>query len=202
MISGQLYPLAFSELVNYIIHSKVNTETLPVIFRLADLASLYKHRLQQLGVGSQDINITRLKEQLLYFITVTLPPQERKATSQVQSKTKNMKQQRRQETPEERNRRLETLRERAATSRASETEQQREARLQEMRDRATTSKASQAVQQRETRLQEMRDRATTSKASQAVQQRETRLQEMRDRATTSKASGCRLYNSVRPDYRK
>jgi hypothetical protein len=43
-----------------------------------------------------------------------------------------MKQQRRQETPEERNRRLATLRERVATSRASGTVEQREARLQDM----------------------------------------------------------------------
>lgn len=61
-----LYPVAFSELVIYIMDSKVtNTETAPVIFRLADLASLYKRRLEQLGVDSPDVNSTRLKEQLL-----------------------------------------------------------------------------------------------------------------------------------------
>ena len=37
----------------------------PVIFKLADLASLYKQRLEQLGVKSPDVNSTRLKEQVL-----------------------------------------------------------------------------------------------------------------------------------------
>ena len=61
-----VYPLAFSELVIYIMDSMVTgTETTPVIFRLADLASLYKRRLQQLGVESPEVNSTRLKEQLL-----------------------------------------------------------------------------------------------------------------------------------------
>ena len=40
----------------------------PVIFKLADLASLYKRRLQQLGVESPYVNSTRLKEQLLSSI--------------------------------------------------------------------------------------------------------------------------------------
>ena len=40
----------------------------PVIFKLADLASLYKQRLQQLGVESPYVNSTRLKEQLLSSI--------------------------------------------------------------------------------------------------------------------------------------
>ena len=62
----EVYPVAFSELVIYIMDSKVTgTETAPVIFRLADLASLYKRRLQQLGVESPEVNSTRLKEQLL-----------------------------------------------------------------------------------------------------------------------------------------
>ena len=61
-----LYPVAFSELVIYIMDGKVtNTEAAPVVFRLADLASLYKLRLQQLGVDSPDVHSTRLKEQLL-----------------------------------------------------------------------------------------------------------------------------------------
>ena len=63
---GELYAITFSELVIYIMDSKVaSTETSPVIFKLADLASLCKCRLQQLGVDSPDINTTRLKEQLL-----------------------------------------------------------------------------------------------------------------------------------------
>jgi hypothetical protein len=71
------------------------------------------------------------------FIALTMPPRKCKAIGQVQSKAIKMKQQRRQETPEERNRRLATLRERAATSRATETVEQREARPQDMI--ATTS---------------------------------------------------------------
>ncbi|CAE1259085.1 unnamed protein product [Acanthosepion pharaonis] len=60
-----LYPVAFSELVIYIMDSKVtNTEAAPVVFRLADLASLYKLRLEQLGVDSPNVHSTRLKEQL------------------------------------------------------------------------------------------------------------------------------------------
>jgi len=62
---NESYPVAFSELVIYIMDSKVtNTEATPVVFRLADLAALYKSRLEQLGVDSPDVNSTRLKEQL------------------------------------------------------------------------------------------------------------------------------------------
>ena len=58
--------LAFSELVTYINETKNNSEsTTLVVFRLADLAALYKQRLQQFGPLSQDINTTRLKEHLL-----------------------------------------------------------------------------------------------------------------------------------------
>ncbi|CAE1256527.1 unnamed protein product [Acanthosepion pharaonis] len=61
-----LYSLAFSELVVYIKGSKVtNTEAAPVVFRLADLASLYKLRLEQLEADSPNVHSTRLKEQLL-----------------------------------------------------------------------------------------------------------------------------------------
>ncbi|XP_032084392.1 zinc finger protein 691-like isoform X2 [Thamnophis elegans] len=69
-----------------------------------------------------------------------MPPRKRRAIGQVQSKAKKMKHQRRQETPEERKRRLATQRARAATSRASETVHQREARLQDNRDRARRSR--------------------------------------------------------------
>ena len=40
----------------------------PIIFKLADLVSLYKQRLQQHGVESPSVNSTRLKEQLLSSI--------------------------------------------------------------------------------------------------------------------------------------
>ncbi|XP_058016882.1 ARL14 effector protein isoform X2 [Ahaetulla prasina] len=95
-----------------------------------------------------------------------MPPRKRQAIGQVQSKARKMKQQRRQETPEEKNIRLALMREKAATSRASETVQQREARLQVMKERAATSRASETVQQREARLQEMRDRARQSRTAQ------------------------------------
>ena len=43
----ELYPVVFSELVIYIMDSKVtNTESTPVILRLADLVSLYKRHLE------------------------------------------------------------------------------------------------------------------------------------------------------------
>lgn len=61
-----LYPFAFSELVIYIMDMKTASDgTDTVIFKLADLVSLYKQRLQQLGVESPYVNSTRLKEQLL-----------------------------------------------------------------------------------------------------------------------------------------
>lgn len=65
-LGKDLYPVAFSELVIYIMDSKItNTEAAPVVFRLADLASLYKLCLEQLGVDSPNVHFTRLKEQLL-----------------------------------------------------------------------------------------------------------------------------------------
>ncbi|CAE1303156.1 unnamed protein product [Acanthosepion pharaonis] len=61
-----LYPVAFSELVVYIMDSKIiTTEATPVVFRLSDLASPYKLRLEQLGVDSLNVHSTRLKEQIL-----------------------------------------------------------------------------------------------------------------------------------------
>ncbi|CAE1328153.1 unnamed protein product [Acanthosepion pharaonis] len=65
-----LYPVAFSELVIHIMDSKVtNTEAEPVVFRLADLASLYKLRLEQLEADSPNVHSTRLKEQLFARIS-------------------------------------------------------------------------------------------------------------------------------------
>ena len=58
-----LYPVAFSELVIYIMDSKANnTEATPVVFRMADLASLYKLRLEQLGVDLPNVHSTLLSE--------------------------------------------------------------------------------------------------------------------------------------------
>jgi len=63
----EAYPTAFSELVTYIIETN-NSSSEAVIFRLADLISPYKERLEQLGVPSPDVNATRLKEQLLSHV--------------------------------------------------------------------------------------------------------------------------------------
>ncbi|KAG1701384.1 Carbohydrate sulfotransferase 11 [Nymphon striatum] len=53
-------------IIIYITDTRAVTEgTDPVMFRLADLTSLYQQRLEKLGVDSPDINSTRLKEQLL-----------------------------------------------------------------------------------------------------------------------------------------
>lgn len=66
MCDENVFPIAFSELVIYINERKTMSETYnPVIFRLADLASLYKQGLRQLGVLIPELHSTRLKEQLL-----------------------------------------------------------------------------------------------------------------------------------------
>lgn len=59
-----LYPQVFSELLVYIIETKTSS-TDPTVFRLAELASLYRQRLIQLGVENPTVNSTRLKDQLL-----------------------------------------------------------------------------------------------------------------------------------------
>ena len=62
----EIYPLVFSELLAYIVETKISTDE-PVVFKLADLVSLYKQRLEQFGIGSSesDTHPTRLKEKLL-----------------------------------------------------------------------------------------------------------------------------------------
>ena len=60
----EAYPSVFSELLIYIIETKANMEG-PIVFRLADLVSLYCQRLQQLGIVNPNVNSTRLKEKLL-----------------------------------------------------------------------------------------------------------------------------------------
>jgi hypothetical protein len=54
----------FSELLTYIVETKTGSDN-PVVFRLAELVSLYKQRLEQLGMKTPDVNSTRLKEKLL-----------------------------------------------------------------------------------------------------------------------------------------
>lgn len=59
-----IYPLVLSELLVYVVETKSNADG-PAVFRLADLVSLYKQRLQQLGVEEPNVNATRLKEKLM-----------------------------------------------------------------------------------------------------------------------------------------
>ncbi|KAL7381910.1 hypothetical protein ABVT39_020427 [Epinephelus coioides] len=68
--SHDLYHSAFSELVIYITDTKSTSDgTDPVIFKFIDLVSLYKQRLQNLGIKSPNVNSTRLKGQLFSSIT-------------------------------------------------------------------------------------------------------------------------------------
>ena len=64
------HPIAFSELVTYICEMKLSSKDTdpPTIFRLADLISLYKEGLEQLGFEGADVNSSRLKDQLLSHI--------------------------------------------------------------------------------------------------------------------------------------
>ena len=65
----EAYPIAFSELVTYISEMKNASDSRdPLIFKLADLTTLYKQRLEQLGVESPNVHSTRLKDQLLFHI--------------------------------------------------------------------------------------------------------------------------------------
>ncbi len=57
-------PLVFSELLTYITETR-NSSNEPVVFRLAELVSLYKQRLQQFVTDIPDVNSTRLKDRLL-----------------------------------------------------------------------------------------------------------------------------------------
>ncbi|KAK4304447.1 hypothetical protein Pmani_023602 [Petrolisthes manimaculis] len=58
------YLQVFSELLLYITETNSSTND-PVVFRLADLVSLYQQRLKQLGIHNPNVNSTRLKDQLL-----------------------------------------------------------------------------------------------------------------------------------------
>ena len=62
----EINPLVFSELLAYIVETKLRTGG-PIVFKLADLVSLYKQRLEQFGIGSSDSDIhsSRLKDKLL-----------------------------------------------------------------------------------------------------------------------------------------
>lgn len=63
------YPIAFAELITYITELKaVPYNSDPKIFKLADLATLYRQRLEQLGVQKPEVHATRLKDQLLFHI--------------------------------------------------------------------------------------------------------------------------------------
>ena len=61
------YPLAFFELIIYIVETKSNSDS-PAVFRLADIVRLYGQRLEQFGVKASDVNSTRLKNKLFELI--------------------------------------------------------------------------------------------------------------------------------------
>ena len=56
--------IALAELVSYIFETQRNS-TESVVFRLADLVSMYQERLSQLALKSLPVHTTRLKEKLL-----------------------------------------------------------------------------------------------------------------------------------------
>ena len=68
VLRQDVYPLAFSELITYIVDTKSSKEG-PSLLRLADMVQLYKQRLEQLGIEKPDVNSTRLKEKLLAEIS-------------------------------------------------------------------------------------------------------------------------------------
>lgn len=61
---NEAHPIVFSELLVYIVESKIGTDG-PKVFRLADLVCLYNQRLLQLGIDTPNVNSTRLKDKLL-----------------------------------------------------------------------------------------------------------------------------------------
>ena len=61
---NEAHPIVFSELLVYIVESKIGTDG-PKVFRLADLVCLYNQRLLQLGIITPNVNSTRLKDKLL-----------------------------------------------------------------------------------------------------------------------------------------
>ena len=59
---------SMAELIIYIEEARSENDGLP-IFKLADLASMYTSRLQQLGVNLPDrVHTTRLKERILAMV--------------------------------------------------------------------------------------------------------------------------------------
>jgi hypothetical protein len=60
---ASLNDIALAELVSYIFETQRNSKE-SVVFRLADLVSLYQERLSQLGLKSLPVHTTRLKEKL------------------------------------------------------------------------------------------------------------------------------------------
>lgn len=60
-VEHSVYPLAFSELITYIVETSTSLES-PFVFRLTNLVHLYKERL---GDKQPNVNSTRLKETIL-----------------------------------------------------------------------------------------------------------------------------------------
>ena len=67
-LQQDVYPLAFSELIKYIVETKSSKEG-PSLLRLVDMVQLYKRRLEQIGIEKPDVNSTTLKEKLLAEIS-------------------------------------------------------------------------------------------------------------------------------------
>jgi hypothetical protein len=61
---ASLNDIALAELVSYIFETQRNSKE-SVVFRLADLVSMYQERLSQLGLKSLAVHTTHLKEKLL-----------------------------------------------------------------------------------------------------------------------------------------
>ena len=61
---ASLKEIALAELVSYIFETQRNS-TESVVFRLADLVSMYEERHSQLGLNSSPVHTTHLKEILL-----------------------------------------------------------------------------------------------------------------------------------------
>ena len=63
------YPIAFSELIRYINEVEdACVENAPLVFKLADVVTLFQSRVVQLDVGLPDVHATRLKDKLLFHI--------------------------------------------------------------------------------------------------------------------------------------
>ncbi|XP_065370863.1 uncharacterized protein LOC135963006 [Calliphora vicina] len=80
------------------------------------------------------------------------------------------------------------MRQHATTSRANETPPERELRIENMRHHATTSRANETPSEREGRLQGLRHHATTLRANETSEQREARMEAQRIQTSSRRAA--------------